>query len=174
MRIFTHNILNFHRYSFQRIEVFCILRQVTLIKIYYVLNKLKHISSVVLLIFFGVSILQGLSPLTMQYMNTHHGGEVMICSMDGDCNSSCSLDKTKACSCNHTATNDDSNNTKLCGCDHNGNEPVGTNAPFQIKAPLVSAFDGITFSPTSILLNVNQRHLFIFTDDIFHPPRLSA
>ncbi|MDZ7657693.1 hypothetical protein [Fodinibius sp.] len=108
-------------------------------------------------------------------MSNHHSGEKMSCSMDGDCNgASCSVDGTKSCSCNHAASTNDSDNTKLCGCDHHGNTPIGTYAPFQIKAPLVSAFDGITFSSTSILLNVNQLHFFIFTDDVFHPPRLRA
>ncbi|WP_440999281.1 hypothetical protein [Fodinibius sp. SL11] len=122
----------------------------------------------------GASILQGLSPIVMQQMNAHHGGETMACSMDGDCDSSCSLDTKKACSCNHSTSADDSNGTKLCGCDHHGNRPIGTNAPFQIKAPLVSAFGSITFSPTSFFLNLNQHPLFIFTDDIFRPPRLNA
>jgi len=139
-----------------------------------VLIKLKHISSVVLFIFLGASVMQGLSPIVMQQMNAHHGGETMACNMDGDCDSSCSLDRKKACSCNHTASADNSNATKLCGCDHHGNEPIGTNAPFQIKAPLVSAFDGITFSPTSIFISLQQHPLLIFTDDIFHPPRLLA
>jgi len=131
---------------------------------------------VVLFIFLGASVLQGLSPIVMQQMNAHHDGEVMACSMsmDGDCDSSCEVDREKACSCNHNASNNDTNSTKLCGCDHQGNEPVGINAPFQIKAPLVSAFDGITFSPTTFLISLQQHTLFIFTDDIFHPPRLLA
>jgi hypothetical protein len=139
-----------------------------------VLNKLKHISSVVLLFFFGASMLQSVSPLVMQQVNTHHGQEVMACSIDGDCGDSCSLDGEKACSCNHATSNDDSNDLMLCGCDLPGDEPIGTHAPFQIKAPLVSAFDGITFSPTSIFLSLKLHPLFIFTDDIFHPPRLRA
>lgn len=138
------------------------------------INKLKHISSVVLFLFLGASILQSFSPVVMAELNNHHSGDVMICSIDGDCDNSCSLDGKKTCSCNHTVTNNDSNKTMLCGCDHHGNEPVGTNAPFQIKAPLVSAFNGISLSPTSIFLNLKQHHLFIFTDDIFHPPRLRA
>ncbi|NIV10178.1 MAG: hypothetical protein GWN62_02375 [Aliifodinibius sp.] len=128
----------------------------------------------VLFIFLGASVLQGLSPIVMQQMNAHHHGEVMACSMDGDCDSSCAVDGEKACSCNHTASDDDSNSTKLCGCDHHGSAPIGTNAPFQIKAPLVSAFDGITFSPKTVFLRLKQYTLFIFTDDIFHPPRLLA
>lgn len=119
-------------------------------------------------------MLQSVSPLVMQQISAHHGGEKMVCNMDGDCDSSCSMDDRKSCSCNHAASNDDSNDVMLCGCDHHGNEPIGTNAPFQIKAPLVSVFDGITFSPTSIFLSLKQHHLFIFTDDIFHPPRQSA
>lgn len=138
------------------------------------LNKLKHISSVVLLLFFGASILQSVSPLVMQQMTSHHSEEAMACSMGGDCGDSCSLDEKKACSCNHVASDNDSNKTMLCGCDHHGNEPIGTHAPFQIKAPLVSGFDGITFSPISIFLSLKHHHLFIFTDDIFHPPRLRA
>lgn len=138
------------------------------------LNKLKHISSVVLFLFMGASILQGLSPLVMSEIHEYNGGEVMACNMDGDCSGSCSLDGKKSCSCNHASSNDDSNNTMLCGCDHQGDEPIGTNAPFQIKAPLVSAFDGFTFSPTSIFSSLKQHPLFIFTDDIFHPPRLRA
>ncbi|WP_141239930.1 hypothetical protein [Aliifodinibius salipaludis] len=107
-------------------------------------------------------------------MNAHHDGEVMACNMNGDCDSSCAVDGEKVCSCNHTASDENSNATKICGCDHHGNEPVGTNAPFQIKAPLVSVFDSITFSPKTVFLRLKQHSLFIFTDDIFHPPRLRA
>ncbi|MGM0547131.1 MAG: hypothetical protein ACQEST_10485 [Bacteroidota bacterium] len=127
-----------------------------------------------LLLFVGASMLQSISPLVMSEMGSHHNGEKMACSMGGDCGDSCSVDGKKACSCNHATSNDDSTDAILCGCDHHGNEPMGTNAPFQIKAPLVSAFEGISFSPTSILLSLKQHHLFIFTDDIFHPPRLHA
>ncbi|WP_372635589.1 hypothetical protein [Fodinibius sp.] len=138
------------------------------------LQKLKNISSVVLLSFFGTWVLQSMSPLLVLQPDLHHDGEVMVCSMDGDCGSSCSLDGKKSCSCNHTASNDDSNNAMLCGCNHHGDDPVGTKAPFQIKAPLVSALEGITFSPKSILPASEQTPFFIFTDDIFHPPRLNA
>lgn len=139
------------------------------------IQKLKHISSVVLLLFFGASMLQSMSPLVMTKMSNHNG-EVMSCSMDGDCDgASCSIDGTKSCSCNHAASSkSDSDNTTLCGCNHHGNEPIGTNAPFQIKAPLVSTFQPITFSPSTVLLNTSRHHLFIFTDDIFHPPRPRA
>lgn len=137
-------------------------------------NKLKYISSVVLFLFLGASMLQSFSPMVMSEMNNQYEKE-MACSIDGDCGkTSCSLDSQKACSCNHAASTDDASNTTLCGCDHHGNRPIGTNAPFQIKAPLVSAFGSITFSPTSIFLNLNQQPLFIFTDDIFRPPRLNA
>lgn len=138
------------------------------------LRKLKNISSIALLLFFGASILQSFAPLVISEMSNHHGGEVMACNMDGDCSGSCSLDGKKACSCNYTSSDNDSNNTKLCGCDRHGEEPIGTNAPFQIKAPLASAFGGITLSPTSIFPSLTQHPLFIFTDDIFHPPRLRA
>lgn len=138
------------------------------------LNKLKLISSVVFFLFLGASLLQSLSPLVISEINAHHDGEVMACNMDGDCSGSCSLDGKKACSCNYTSSDNDSNNTKLCGCDHHGEKPIGTNAPFQIKAPLVSVFAGITLSPTSIFPSLTQQPLFVFTDDIFHPPRLRA
>jgi hypothetical protein len=107
-------------------------------------------------------------------MGSHHGGEKMFCSMDGDCDSSCSMDEKKSCSCNYASDDQKDNMVTLCGCDHHGNKPIGTNAPFQIKAQLVSAFDGISFSATSILVSLKQHHLFILTDDIFHPPRLHA
>lgn len=138
------------------------------------IHKLKHISSVVLFMFLGASILQGLSPIVMQHMNAHHDGETMACSMDGDCDSSCSVDSQKACSCNHTNQNDDAIDTVLCGCDHHGDTPIGTNAPFQIKAPLVSNFNSIAFSPTSVFVSIKEYSLSIFTDDIFHPPRALA
>lgn len=124
--------------------------------------------------FLGASVLQGLSPIVMQQINAHHDGDVMACSMGGDCDSSCAVDGEQACSCNHMNQNDDTIDTVLCGCDHHGNEPIGMNAPFQIKAPLVSAFDGITLSPKTLFLKPNQHSVFIFTDDIFHPPRLLA
>lgn len=120
-------------------------------------------------------MLQSMSPVVILEMSNHHGGEKMACCTDGDCNgASCPLDGTKSCSCNHAASTNASDNTKLCGCNHHGNEPLGINAPFQIKAPLVSAFDDITFSPTFIFLNLKEHYLFIFTDDIFYPPRLNA
>lgn len=138
------------------------------------LRRRIHILSVVLFLFLGAMMLKSFSTLVISQMgSTHHGG-VMACSIDGDCSSSCSLDGKKICSCNHAASADDASNTKVCGCDHDGNTPLGTNVPFQIKAPLVSVFDGITFSPTTIFLSLKQHHLFMFTDDIFHPPRLRA
>lgn len=134
------------------------------------LNKLKHISSVVLFLFLGASLLQSTIPLLMQQMSAHHGGEKMACSIDGNCSESCSLDGEKTCSCNHGTSNDVSTDAILCDCDQHGNKTTGPHTPFQIKAPLVSAFDGITLASTSIFLTLYQPHLFIITDDIFHPP----
>lgn len=138
------------------------------------LQKFKHISSIVLLFFFGASMLQSISPLLVQQIS-HHSEEKMVCNIDGDCDgTSCSVDGNKSCSCNHASNNQKANRVTLCGCDHNDNEPIGTTSPFQIKAPLLSVFDGITFSPKTVITNLHQAHSFIFTDDIFHPPRLSA
>lgn len=138
------------------------------------LQKLKNISPVVLLCFFGTWVLQSVSPLLLLQHDAHHDRKVMVCSMDGDCNSSCSLDGKKSCSCNHTASYDASNNAMLCGCNHHGDSPMGINAPFQIKALLVSALERIPFSPKSLHPASEQSLRFIFTDDIFHPPRLNA
>lgn len=136
------------------------------------LNRFKYIQSLVLVLFLAAWGLQSLSPVVMQHFSHHD--DVMMCNMSGDCDgASCKIDSTQECSCSHTSDKKDSEPT-LCGCTHHGNEPVGTASPFQIKAPLLSAFDSITFTPTIISSYTKQDPYFIFTDDIFHPPRLNA
>lgn len=133
------------------------------------LNHFKYIQSLVLVLFLAAWGLQSLSPVVMDQLS--HDNDVMMCDMSGDCDST--IGSTQECSCSHTSGQKD-NEPTLCGCTHHGNEPIGTASPFQIKAPLLSTFDKITFPETIISPYPNQRLYFIFTDDIFHPPRLNT
>ena len=136
--------------------------------------RFKYIQSLVLVLFISAWGLQSLSPVVMQHFSHHD--EVMMCDVSGDCDGNkCSMENTGECSCNHTSSDkDEDNQLRLCGCNHHGNEAVGTAAPFQIKTPLLSAFDVITFPKKFMPPHLNPDLYFIFKDDVFHPPRLNA
>ncbi|MFH5833380.1 hypothetical protein [Halalkalibaculum sp. DA384] len=128
-----------------------------------------------MILFLSAWSLQSLSPVLTQQLS-HSGSEVMVCEKPSNNGTTCEMNGTNRCNCSHhSSDNTEHDNTvTICGCTHHGNEVVGIASPFQIKAPLVSAFGGISFSPTSILPGMKQHRPFIFTEDIFHPPRPTA
>lgn len=137
------------------------------------LQKSKYIQSIALLLFLGAWMLQSVTSVLMQQGNAHHN-KVMSCSINAETSrASCSLDGTQSCACNHAAAENDGNTVTLCGCDDHAN-PMGMSSPFQIKAPLLAAVDNVAFTAEIVSTHTNQSHYFIFSDDIFHPPRLNA
>ncbi|MGD8427026.1 MAG: hypothetical protein PVH63_05300 [Balneolaceae bacterium] len=128
------------------------------------MRKFAYIQSVVIFLFAGAWLLQSLSPL-MMYQMSQHDSKAMICRMNGHCGGSCC--------CNCTSAGEEDDTIKICGCDHHGN-PLGMASPFEIKAPLHATFDGPSFSAEIISMHLNLSPFFIFTDDIFHPPRLNT